>query len=356
MLSILLKSMFLIFIAELGDKTQILAMSFATKFKVRQVLIGIMIGSFLNHGLAVLLGSTLTTIIPIDDLQVIAGFMFVAFALWSLKLDDDEEEESKFKYGPIITVSLAFFIGELGDKTQLTAIVLSTENTYPFLVLAGTVSGMVISGAMGIVLGRMLGSRLPELAIKFLSAIIFYIFGVVKLLLYLPNNLITPLTISAFTIGVLLAAFVIVKPTLERRRQGEVQLRVQAGRLKSFFDSIKPEIDDICLGLDVCVDCIEGKCVIGSTKKLLNFEKELFDIDFLSLEKSFNPEKIVRSLNSILDFLDENEGTDEIWNVKRNLEKILFGEKIFYNNREEYLNKVKDKSYDIYELFINDMR
>jgi putative Ca2+/H+ antiporter (TMEM165/GDT1 family) len=116
----MLKAFMLIFVAEMGDKTQILAMAFATKYPVKKVLLGIFIGAFLNHGLAVLFGSYLSQIIPISSLQIIAGFAFVGFALWTLYSDDEEEEETKkYKLGPIFTVSLAFFLGELGDKTQL---------------------------------------------------------------------------------------------------------------------------------------------------------------------------------------------------------------------------------------------
>lgn len=117
----------------MGDKSQILAMAFATKFPIRKVMIGVFAGALLNHGLAVLLGSFIQDYIPITTLQIVAGFAFVVFALWSLKPEDNKDEETnkKMKFGPILTVAIAYFLGELGDKTQLTTIALSANSQFP---------------------------------------------------------------------------------------------------------------------------------------------------------------------------------------------------------------------------------
>jgi putative Ca2+/H+ antiporter (TMEM165/GDT1 family) len=171
MIQEMVKALMLIFVAEMGDKTQILAMAFATRFPVRKVLIGIGLGAFLNHSLAVVLGSYLSRLVPINTIQMIAGAAFVGFALWTLKHDKEEdEEEPSFKFGPVATVSLAFFLGELGDKTQLTAITLAADAKYPLMILAGTVSGMIATGALGIIIGKKLGDKIPELGIKLLAA------------------------------------------------------------------------------------------------------------------------------------------------------------------------------------------
>src|SRR5690606_22932798 len=146
--------------AEMGDKTQILAMAFATQYQVKKVLMGVFLGSLLNHGIAVALGSYLSSVIPINTIQIIAGISFVGFALWTLKNDDDDEEEgdSKGKFGPVFTVAMAFFIGELGDKTQLTAITLSVDASYPVFILLGTVSGMILTSSLGIYVGSKIGN------------------------------------------------------------------------------------------------------------------------------------------------------------------------------------------------------
>lgn len=106
MLQTYLQALFFIFAAEMGDKTQILAMMFATRYKTSKVLIGITIGAALNHGLAVLFGQLLGTVIPTYVLQVIAGLAFIGFALWTLKEDDEDEVRMPAKPSPMVRLSL----------------------------------------------------------------------------------------------------------------------------------------------------------------------------------------------------------------------------------------------------------
>ncbi|MCT4542621.1 MAG: TMEM165/GDT1 family protein [Vallitalea sp.] len=188
MLVELIKAFSLIFIAEMGDKTQIMAMAFATRFKVKQVLVGIFLGSLLNHGLAVIFGNYLCRFIPTSTIQMIAGFAFVGFALWTLKIEEDtsNENDNNKSFGPVLTVATAFFIGELGDKTQLTAITLSADAQYPLLILFGCVFGMLITGALGILVGKKIGNKMPKSLIKVLSASIFMLFGLAKLFMTVP--------------------------------------------------------------------------------------------------------------------------------------------------------------------------
>ena len=177
-----IQAFLLIFIAEMGDKTQIMAMAFATQFKIKQILIGVWIGSFLNHGLAILLGSMLTQFIPLEALQLIAGVLFIAFGLLSLSIaEKDEAAENAKRYGAIFTVALAFFLGELGDKTQLTALTLSTQSTQPFFTLMGTVFGMVVVSSIGIFVGAKLGDKIPEPVIRIAAFLIFMSFGLGKI-------------------------------------------------------------------------------------------------------------------------------------------------------------------------------
>jgi putative Ca2+/H+ antiporter (TMEM165/GDT1 family) len=219
------KALFLVVVAEMGDKTQILAMAFATKFPVKKVLAGIFIGCLLNHGLAVIFGRCISEFIPINIVQIIAGLAFIGFALWSLKSEEEEDEcdEGKSKFGAVFTVSIAFFIGELGDKTQLTAITLATDAKNPIVILAGTVLGMVVTGSMGIFVGKKLGDKIPEFAIKIVATSIFMFFGLTKLYKSLPKEYLTTLNITIF-IGVILAILSgLIRKTLDRKRQ-EVKL------------------------------------------------------------------------------------------------------------------------------------
>lgn len=153
-----LKAFALIFVAEMGDKTQIMAMAFATQYAIKSILSGVFLGSFLNHGIAILLGSLFLTKLPMGLIQLLAGAVFIAFGLQSLNIEgDSDEEKSKAKHGAVLTVAMAFFIGELGDKTQLTAMTLGTESMYPFLTLMGTSLGMVSVSLFGIFIGAKLG-------------------------------------------------------------------------------------------------------------------------------------------------------------------------------------------------------
>lgn len=179
-----IKALSLIFLAEMGDKTQMLALAFSTKYKMRNILIGVALGSFLNHGIAIALGSLLNNVIPMDIIQLVAGVMFIGFALLlALQVDFDEEEENTTsKKGPIITVATAFFIGELGDKTQLSALTLASDATFPAVILMGTVTGMVLTSIIGIIVGIKLGCSVPEKVMKLASFGIFMVFGLEKVI------------------------------------------------------------------------------------------------------------------------------------------------------------------------------
>lgn len=120
-----IKAFSLVFVAEMGDKSQLLALAFATTYPIGMVLTGISLGIILNHGLAILFAYILSKYLgSLWFIHVFAGLLFLFFGFSSLKLElDDEEEDVKpSKFGPIFSMAGAFFLGELGDKTQLTAI------------------------------------------------------------------------------------------------------------------------------------------------------------------------------------------------------------------------------------------
>lgn len=177
MIQELVKAFFFIFVAEMGDKTQILAMTFATQYKVQKVLLGVLIGSALNHGIAIVLGSYLSTLVPLDKIQIIAGLMFIVFGLMALRSHDEEKEDNKRSFGPVLTVALAFFLGELGDKTQLTAMTLAVDSEYPAFILLGAVLGMLATSGLGIFIGTIIGDKVPEFTIKIISSAIFIFLG-----------------------------------------------------------------------------------------------------------------------------------------------------------------------------------
>lgn len=173
-------SLVFVVLAEMGDKTQLLAMSFATCYNPYKVLLAVFIATIANHALAVVAGQFLTTIVPIDIISLAASLSFIGFGLWTIRGDKLKDETKKVsRYGAVATVAIAFFIAEFGDKTQLATISLAAEYQNPVSVLLGTTLGMLVADGVGIVVGVVLCKRIPQRKIKWFSAIIFVLFGLV---------------------------------------------------------------------------------------------------------------------------------------------------------------------------------
>lgn len=278
-----IQAFLLIFIAEMGDKTQIMAMAFATQFKIKQILIGVWIGSFLNHGLAILLGSMLTQFIPLEALQLVAGVLFIAFGLLSLSIaEKDEAAANAKKYGAIFTVALAFFLGELGDKTQLTALTLSTQSTQPFLTLMGTVFGMVVVSSIGIFVGAKLGNKIPEPVIRIAAFLIFMSFGLGKIITsdYVQSM---GMTFMILLLGIIVS-LTVFRGLIFRRQLHEIRvsaLKMQAEDLKNYKEALKVTVDHMCKGCAVCSNQI---CLVGYMKTLLSEKVSNTPMDPLVLE------------------------------------------------------------------------
>jgi len=174
-----------IFVAELGDKSQLMAMTFATRFKPLPVLIGITVATAVVHAVSVGIGYGLGAALPTGWIALAAGISFLAFGAWTLRGDSLTDEEKtkaeKSKRSAIVAVSVAFFLAELGDKTMLATITLATQHGW-LGTWVGSTLGMVAADALAILLGRFLGKRLPEKAIKYGAAVLFAIFGIVLLI------------------------------------------------------------------------------------------------------------------------------------------------------------------------------
>jgi putative Ca2+/H+ antiporter (TMEM165/GDT1 family) len=167
-------------LAEMGDKTQLLAMAFATKYKASKVMIGVLIATVLNHALAVLVGNLIAQIGGAQVLiQGISSLAFIFFGLWTIRGDKlDGEDKKKTKFGPVATVTLAFFMAEMSDKTQLATVALATKfPASPFGILMGTTAGMLIADGVGIIIGVVLCRKIPERIVKLISAGVFIAFG-----------------------------------------------------------------------------------------------------------------------------------------------------------------------------------
>ena len=184
MLTAFLVSFGVIFVAELGDKSQLMALTFATRYPIAQVLIGITAATALVHGVSVVVGAALGAAIPTRPISIVAAVAFIGFGLWTLRGDTLTDEEQARAARParntILTVGSVFFLAELGDKTMLATITLATDHGL-FGTWLGSTIGMVIADALAIVVGKHLGARLPERAIKIGAAVVFFVFGIVLL-------------------------------------------------------------------------------------------------------------------------------------------------------------------------------
>ncbi|MCL4439268.1 MAG: TMEM165/GDT1 family protein [Firmicutes bacterium] len=205
---VFLGSVVMVVLAEMGDKTQLLAMAMATRFPARSVLLGVFAATVLNHALAVAAGGYLGTSLNLELIQMIASGSFILFGLWTIRGDSlDGEENRKTAWGPVITVAIAFFLAEMGDKTQLATVALAAKYSSPLATLAGTTTGMMIADALGIYIGVVAGGRIPEKAVKWLSALIFITFGYIGLYYSVPGEFVTIPYITGLIAATALAAY-----------------------------------------------------------------------------------------------------------------------------------------------------
>jgi len=177
-----------IFVAELGDKSQLMAMTFATRYRARDVIIGLTIATAIVHAASVGIGFVIGDGFADSQgaISIVAGIAFLFFAAWTLRGDEltDEDEARVQRSGglAILAVGVAFFLAELGDKTMLATITLATQENelWPIVgVWLGSTLGMVLADALAIVVGAILGRRLPERAIRYAATAAFVMFGLI---------------------------------------------------------------------------------------------------------------------------------------------------------------------------------
>lgn len=184
MFDALLLSTAVIFVAELGDKSQLMAMTFASRYRARDVILGITAATAIVHLASVGIGFWIGDAFSEYQgwISIAAGVAFLGFAAWTLRgdeLTDDEAQKAKNSSGKaLLAVGLAFFLAELGDKTMLATITLAVDNDWVGVWIGSTV-GMVAADALAIVVGAVLGKKLPEKAIRYGAAAAFAIFAVV---------------------------------------------------------------------------------------------------------------------------------------------------------------------------------
>jgi Ca2+/H+ antiporter, TMEM165/GDT1 family len=201
----------LITLAELGDKTQLLALALATKYRAWQVLVGIFVATLAVHLLSTVAGELVGRLVPELALRVVSGVLFIGFGVWTLRGDENADADSvtaAAKYGPIVTTGIAFFFAELGDKTQIMTMTIAADPAAVLQALGsagpaigrflsgagisaagltatqafwgvwmGSTLGMMIADGVAIAIGAVLGKSLPERLITRVSGAVFILFG-----------------------------------------------------------------------------------------------------------------------------------------------------------------------------------
>jgi len=176
----LVVSFAVIFVAELGDKSQLMALAFAARYRAAPVLVGITLATAVVHALSVAVGVVMEAQLPTRAINVAAGIAFFGFAAWTIRGDRlgdaDEARASRRARSAVAAASVAFFLAELGDKTMLATITLATTEG-ALATWAGSTAGMVAADALAIVAGNRLGARFPERWIRRAAALSFVVFG-----------------------------------------------------------------------------------------------------------------------------------------------------------------------------------
>ncbi len=171
-------------LAEIGDKTQLLAFILAAKFRRPWPIVwGILVATLVNHGLAGAVGAWVTSLMGPQTLRWVLGLSFLGMAAWTLVPDKFDESEAKFaRHGVFLTTLIAFFLAEMGDKTQIATVALVAQFKDYAMVVAGTTVGMMVANAPAVFLGDRLAHKLPVRLVHGIAAAIFAVLGVITLL------------------------------------------------------------------------------------------------------------------------------------------------------------------------------
>ncbi|MEY3035582.1 MAG: hypothetical protein RLZ34_192, partial [Pseudomonadota bacterium] len=172
-------------LAEIGDKTQLLAFILAARFKKPlPIILGILVATLINHGLAGALGAWITSTISPNVLRWVLGASFIAMASWTMIPDKIEEEETQFaqRFGVFGATFITFFLAEMGDKTQIATVAMAAHYTAPLMVVMGTTLGMLIADVPAVFAGDKLANKIPMKLVHTIAAAVFLALGVATLL------------------------------------------------------------------------------------------------------------------------------------------------------------------------------
>lgn len=181
----LLVSTGVVALAEIGDKTQLLAFILAARFKKPvPIILGILAATVVNHGLAGALGAWITAVVSPEIMRWTLGLSFIGMAVWTMIPDKIEDEETQIaqRFGVFGTTLITFFLAEMGDKTQIATVALAAHYAAPLVVVIGTTLGMLIADVPAVFVGDKLASKIPMKLVHSIAATIFALLGIATLL------------------------------------------------------------------------------------------------------------------------------------------------------------------------------
>jgi Ca2+/H+ antiporter, TMEM165/GDT1 family len=165
-------------LAEMGDKTQLIAFSLAIRFRRPwTVMLGILLATIVNHALAATAGVWLARLVPPTALAVILGLSFIGFGLWTLVPDSVDEPGQRPGWGPLLSTTVIFFLAEMGDKTQLATVALGARYASTALVTAGTTLGMLAADGLAVFAAARLDRVVSIRWVRLVAASLFFLFG-----------------------------------------------------------------------------------------------------------------------------------------------------------------------------------
>ena len=178
-----LSSFVIVALAEMGDKTQLVAFSLASRYgRPWIVMLGILIATTINHALASSVGVWLAMKVSESALGWVLGLGFIAFGVWTLFPDTVKERRGDPRWGPLVSTSVVFFLTEMGDKTQLATVALGARFGSAVVVTAGTTLGMLAADALAVFAWSYVSTKVPMPRIRLMAAGLFFVFGVLAIL------------------------------------------------------------------------------------------------------------------------------------------------------------------------------
>ncbi len=182
-MAVLFGAFIMIFLAEMGDKSQLMAFCLASSYRARTILGAVFIATLVNNGIAVYIGAIFGELLNMDIVRIISGLVFLGFGAWTLleRRNGTEPVMVKENLGSFVTLVSLFMLAEMGDKTQIASAVYAATYKEPFLTLIGVLAGMLLADALGIYLGVRLRTIISLEKLKIGSSLVFFILGTISL-------------------------------------------------------------------------------------------------------------------------------------------------------------------------------